>query len=45
MIKKVLVTGADGFIGSHLTEELVKEGYEVRAFAMYNSFNTVTKCI
>lgn len=40
MIKKVLVTGADGFIGSHLTEELVKEGYEVRAFAMYNSFNT-----
>lgn len=37
---KVLVTGADGFIGSHLTEELVKKGYEVRAFAFYNSFNT-----
>lgn len=37
---KVLVTGADGFIGSHLTEELVKKGYEVRAFAYYNSFNT-----
>ena len=39
-MKKVLVTGADGFIGSHLTEELVKSGVEVRAFAMYNSFNT-----
>ena len=40
MEKKVLVTGADGFIGSHLTEELVKKGYNVRAFAFYNSFNT-----
>lgn len=40
MAKKVLVTGADGFIGSHLTEELVKKGYEVKAFALYNSFNT-----
>jgi len=39
-MKKVLVTGADGFIGSHLTEELVKKGYEVKAFAFYNSFNT-----
>lgn len=37
---KVLVTGADGFIGSHLTETLVKAGYEVRAFVYYNSFNT-----
>lgn len=37
---KVLVTGADGFIGSHLTEELVKRGYEVKAFVFYNSFNT-----
>ena len=37
---KVLVTGADGFIGSHLTEELVKKGYEVRAFTYYNSFVT-----
>lgn len=37
---KVLVTGADGFIGSHLVEELVKDGYEVRAFVLYNSFNT-----
>ena len=39
-MKKVLVTGADGFIGSHLTEELVKLGYDVRAFAYYNSFNS-----
>lgn len=38
-MKKVLVTGADGFIGSHLTEELVKKGYDVKAFAFYNSFN------
>jgi NAD dependent epimerase/dehydratase len=37
---KVLVTGADGFIGSHLTESLVKAGYSVRAFVMYNSFNS-----
>lgn len=36
---KLLVTGADGFIGSHLVEELVKKGYEVRAFVYYNSFN------
>jgi len=38
-MKKILVTGADGFIGSHLVELLVKEGYSVRAFAQYNSFN------
>ena len=37
---KCLVTGADGFIGSHLTEELVKEGYDVKAFVLYNSFNS-----
>lgn len=37
---KVLVTGADGFIGSHLAEELVKQGYEVKAFVYYNSFNS-----
>lgn len=40
MKKKVLVTGADGFIGSHLTEALVREGYDVRAFVLYNSFNS-----
>ena len=39
MIKKVLVTGADGFIGSHLTELLVFKGYSVRALSQYNSFN------
>lgn len=38
-MKKILVTGADGFIGSHLTEELVNQGYDVRAFVLYNSFN------
>jgi len=39
-VKKVLVTGADGFIGSHLTEALVRAGYDVRAFVLYNSFNS-----
>jgi NAD dependent epimerase/dehydratase len=38
--KKILVTGADGFIGSHLTEELIKLGYDVRALVLYNSFNS-----
>ncbi|MDH5666792.1 MAG: NAD-dependent 4,6-dehydratase LegB [Nitrospira sp.] len=38
--KKILVTGADGFIGSHLTEALVRNGHEVRAFVLYNSFNS-----
>ena len=37
--KKVLVTGADGFIGSHLTEMLVAQGAQVRALCLYNSFN------
>jgi NAD dependent epimerase/dehydratase len=37
--KKALVTGADGFIGSHLTELLVTEGYQVKALSQYNSFN------
>lgn len=39
-IKKVLVTGADGFIGSHLVEMLVKKGFAVRAVSLYNSFNS-----
>ncbi len=38
--KKILITGADGFIGSHLTEELIQQGYDVRAFVYYNSFNS-----
>jgi dTDP-glucose 4,6-dehydratase len=37
---KILITGADGFIGSHLTEALVRCGHEVRAFVLYNSFNS-----
>jgi len=39
-LNRVLVTGADGFIGSHLVEELVKKGYRVKAFVYYNSFNS-----
>jgi NAD dependent epimerase/dehydratase len=38
--KKVLVTGADGFIGSHLVEHLIDQGVDVRAFVYYNSFNS-----
>lgn len=38
--KRILVTGADGFIGSHLTEELVRRGHDVRAFVLYNAFNS-----
>ena len=37
-MKKVLVTGADGFIGSHLVEFLLNKGYDVRAFVLYNSW-------
>jgi NAD dependent epimerase/dehydratase len=40
MVGKILVTGADGFIGSHLTETLVRQGYDVRAYVCYNSFNS-----
>lgn len=39
-MKKILITGADGFIGSHLTELMVQQGYDVKAFAYYNSFNS-----
>lgn len=39
-MSRILVTGADGFIGSHLTEALVRAGHEVRAFVLYNSFNS-----
>ncbi len=39
-MKKILVTGADGFIGSHLAEALVRQNHDVRAFVFYNSFNS-----
>ena len=39
-MKKVLITGADGFIGSHLTEALVNKDYDVKVFVLYNSFNS-----
>lgn len=38
--KNIFLTGADGFIGSHLAERLVKDGYQVKALAQYNSFNS-----
>ncbi len=38
--KKILITGADGFIGSHLTEALTRQGYNIRAFVLYNSFSS-----
>jgi NAD dependent epimerase/dehydratase len=39
-MSKILVTGADGFIGSHLVEKLVNDGHDVKAFVLYNSFNS-----
>lgn len=38
-VRNILVTGADGFIGSHLCESLIKKGFKVRALSQYNSFN------
>ena len=38
--KKILITGADGFIGSHLVEEVLEQGGKVKAFVYYNSFNS-----
>jgi dTDP-glucose 4,6-dehydratase len=40
VVTRVLITGADGFIGSHLTEYMIRQGYDVRAFVLYNSFNS-----
>ena len=37
----VFITGAEGFIGSHLTETLIKKGYKVKALAQYNSFDSI----
>ena len=38
---KILITGSEGFIGSHLTEKLVKAGYKVRCFVLYNFNNSL----
>ena len=40
-MKKILVTGSEGFIGSHVIEELIRHKYKVRAFVLYNSFNSI----
>ena len=40
MNKKIFITGADGFIGSHVVEKLIKLNYEVNAFCYYNSFSS-----
>ena len=40
MKKKILITGAEGFIGSHVTELFIRKGYHVKAFILYNSFNS-----
>ena len=38
--QKILITGSEGFIGSHLVEEALNQGYKIRAFVWYNSFNS-----
>ena len=40
MLKKTLITGAGGFLGSHLVEHMVRQNRSIRAFVMYNSFNS-----
>lgn len=41
MKQKILVTGSEGFIGSHVTEFMIKKGYRVKAFILYNSFSSL----
>ena len=41
MSKNVLITGSEGFIGSHIVQLLLKKKYKVRAFVYYNSFNNI----
>ena len=41
MKEKILITGSEGFIGSHLVETLIKKNYNIRAFVQYNSFSSI----
>ena len=40
-MKKILITGSEGFIGSHLVEKLILKGYKVKCLILYNSFNEI----